>query len=574
MSSSNKSARGAWEDDFYTKTQKIDIRGCFCMLTRRRWALAHDLVPRSGGDSERVLGALEVVDESRSGTGAPASASPDPSSPRPPNIDGRRASSCPFAASVGFNMQANSNAVGAEQEEDQRRYAPVFRRRTIMSKTLLGFEKLRGVYEKVMDREMRSVWAAAGGSRAVNLSTLVRDTLGSIFYVVFFGSVALPRGPGDAGAGEGRGACEEEEDDPRLARFHHMLKETLDLFHHAQEHFVEKYSKEIDAEKLFEMHGVTRMDDILVTQIGEAFHDLVLEYRNVYRPERDQDGTDCALVPVLWASGGMDDREISATLVNALIAAAEAIGSVALNLLKQLLKKSSDEDEERVAGEVEAENGLEGGRGRAGCAARTEGAARGCIVGRTEGALAEKDGECCPTTTKEDHIGGLPFEHSAFRTALLAELQEYNASRSASANKCPVTGRCVTANLINKCPSASGDRSSSVALDKLPRLDAFLREGLRLFAPATMVQRVALSDDANAGGITFDAGVVLCICPPAMHLSAKMFPTPKFFDPGKKMNCMICRNAPKLWRGRYLTAHTYYHTRRTNNDPRPGLRLV
>ena len=61
---------------------------------------------------------------------------------------------------------------------------------------------------------------------------------------------------------------------------------------------------------------------------------------------------------------------------------------------------------------------------------------------------------------------------------------------------------------------------------------AFVREGLRgLFAPATMVQRVALSDDANAGGITFDAGVVLCFCPPAMHRSATMFPAAELFDP-------------------------------------------
>ena len=247
--------------------------------------------------------------------------------------------------------------------------------------------------------------------RAVNLSTLVRDTLGQIFHVVFFGSVALP-------------PSGEKDDDPRLARFHHMLKETLDLFHHAQEHFVAKYSEEIDAEKLFEMHGVTHMDDILVTQVGEAFYDLVREYRNVYFQNNYQDGTDCALVPVLWASGGIDDREVSATLVNALIAAAEAIGSVALNLFKQLVKtKSSFED--AYAGKVDS--GLEDG------------------------------GHPNPRCNSAN---------SAFRTALLAELQQYNASRSAAAD----ANNMVNNGQVNN-GRAAGDLSS---LDKLPRLDAFL----------------------------------------------------------------------------------------------------
>ena len=78
---------------------------------------------------------------------------------------------------------------------------------------------------------------------------------------------------------------------------------------------------------------------------------------------------------------------------------------------------------------------------------------------------------------------------------------------------------------------ASGDKSvQHTNLDELPYLDAFLREGLRKFAPATLVQRVCLRA-TEVGGVRFERGVVVGICPTAIHMNESLFPRPWEFDP-------------------------------------------
>ena len=65
---------------------------------------------------------------------------------------------------------------------------------------------------------------------------------------------------------------------------------------------------------------------------------------------------------------------------------------------------------------------------------------------------------------------------------------------------------------------------------KLKYTEACVMEGLRFFAPATLVQRVAVVP-TTLGGYTIPAGTVVGVCVTAVHRDAKNFANPWAFDP-------------------------------------------
>ncbi len=65
-----------------------------------------------------------------------------------------------------------------------------------------------------------------------------------------------------------------------------------------------------------------------------------------------------------------------------------------------------------------------------------------------------------------------------------------------------------------------------------PLLDACVREGLRLYAPATAVQRVAGEDMKLGGGFVL-AGTTLCVCIHALHMDERVWPQPRAFKPDR-----------------------------------------
>lgn len=71
---------------------------------------------------------------------------------------------------------------------------------------------------------------------------------------------------------------------------------------------------------------------------------------------------------------------------------------------------------------------------------------------------------------------------------------------------------------------------------KTPMIDGCAREGLRLFAPATLVQRVALKDVEIADGVTIPKGTCVGICVSAVHGDAAQFPDPDTFNPNRDNN--------------------------------------
>merc|ERR1719487_2609882 len=48
-------------------------------------------------------------------------------------------------------------------------------------------------------------------------------------------------------------------------------------------------------------------------------------------------------------------------------------------------------------------------------------------------------------------------------------------------------------------------------------------EGFRLFAPATLVQRVAVCDTELPGGVSIPAGTVVAVCVTAVHRNPALF---------------------------------------------------
>lgn len=60
-------------------------------------------------------------------------------------------------------------------------------------------------------------------------------------------------------------------------------------------------------------------------------------------------------------------------------------------------------------------------------------------------------------------------------------------------------------------------------------------EGLRRFAPATIVQRAAVTD-TEIGGVKIAKGQVVVMCPHAIHMDAQQFPEPEKFDEERSGN--------------------------------------
>lgn len=78
-------------------------------------------------------------------------------------------------------------------------------------------------------------------------------------------------------------------------------------------------------------------------------------------------------------------------------------------------------------------------------------------------------------------------------------------------------------------------------LDDLELVDACVMEALRFFAPATLVQRVAIKP-TQLGGYEIPAGTVVGICITAVHRDQKVHENPWAFDHRRKLNLTVLKN--------------------------------
>jgi len=85
--------------------------------------------------------------------------------------------------------------------------------------------------------------------------------------------------------------------------------------------------------------------------------------------------------------------------------------------------------------------------------------------------------------------------------------------------------------LAAEVQTIAGDHGDVLAVNKqLKQVEACVMEGLRFFAPATLVQRQAIVD-TTLGGFKIPAGTVVGMCVSAVHRDAKNFANPWTFDP-------------------------------------------
>ena len=107
-------------------------------------------------------------------------------------------------------------------------------------------------------------------------------------------------------------------------------------------------------------------------------------------------------------------------------------------------------------------------------------------------------------------------------------------------------------------------------LGSLPYTKSAVLEGLRLFAPATLVKRQALTDADVEGVGRVPKGTVVELCVTAIHADPKQYPDPMAFNPnrdgpvvaailGKERCFMPFSGGPRGCPGRYL-AVTMLHT--------------
>jgi cytochrome P450 len=71
------------------------------------------------------------------------------------------------------------------------------------------------------------------------------------------------------------------------------------------------------------------------------------------------------------------------------------------------------------------------------------------------------------------------------------------------------------------------------AIDKLPYLDAVIRETLRLYAPLPASEPRSIRSPCTIGGYTVPAGTVVNMSPYSLHRNADVFPEPLKFDPDR-----------------------------------------
>ena len=68
-------------------------------------------------------------------------------------------------------------------------------------------------------------------------------------------------------------------------------------------------------------------------------------------------------------------------------------------------------------------------------------------------------------------------------------------------------------------------------IDKLPYLDAVIRETLRLYAPLPASEPRSTNSPCSIDGYTIPAGTVVNMSPYSLHRNAEVFPEPLKFDP-------------------------------------------
>lgn len=85
------------------------------------------------------------------------------------------------------------------------------------------------------------------------------------------------------------------------------------------------------------------------------------------------------------------------------------------------------------------------------------------------------------------------------------------------------------------------------AADKLPYLDAVLKETLRLYAPLPAYEPRSLPKDTKIDGYLIPAGTVVGICPYILHRNADVFPEPHTFMPGRWLGECGDPNEMKRW---------------------------
>jgi hypothetical protein len=70
-------------------------------------------------------------------------------------------------------------------------------------------------------------------------------------------------------------------------------------------------------------------------------------------------------------------------------------------------------------------------------------------------------------------------------------------------------------------------------IDKLPYLDAVIRETLRLYAPLPASEPRSINSPCSIDGYTIPAGTVVNMSPYSLHRNAEVFPEPLKFDPDR-----------------------------------------
>jgi cytochrome P450 len=90
----------------------------------------------------------------------------------------------------------------------------------------------------------------------------------------------------------------------------------------------------------------------------------------------------------------------------------------------------------------------------------------------------------------------------------------------------------LAAEIAEKC----GEGNVVPHVNDMPYLEGCVRESMRLFAPATLVQRQAAKEGLTVDGISVPYGTVVGMCVTAIHLDPKQFPEPKKFIPGRPQN--------------------------------------
>jgi len=96
---------------------------------------------------------------------------------------------------------------------------------------------------------------------------------------------------------------------------------------------------------------------------------------------------------------------------------------------------------------------------------------------------------------------------------------------------------------LDAAAAQSGDAADAAAARgaSVPLLSAAVKEGLRLYTPATAALRVPDQDYRVTDGITIPAGTNVCVCFHALHHDASVWPRPARFDPSRFLGARVSR---------------------------------